>query len=229
MGPRAYLLVAVAAEVAYLIGRVLIRSEVDGPISAELAVTAWRLIFAIAYGWMFFVALGRKAVEGRIVPHRPVLIGVILLTLLAGPPSWGEPDVDWSLRIALILTAPVVALREELFYRGILLRGLEAEFHPLVAMVVTGVAFVLSHLGAQPMNAYTIAAMAALGILVGAIYQLTRNLWFVVLLHTLYDCMVAIPQIVQVPPFTIFAGNVLVIAVSILWWFSGREGGRIKS
>jgi membrane protease YdiL (CAAX protease family) len=222
----AYLVVAIAAELVYLAGRTLIRRAFADAIPAELAVTAWRLAFLILYFWLFMRSM-RNTKGSRTMPWHPLLLGAVALDLVVGPYAWSENAFDWPTSIVFLLTTPVVALREELFYRAILQGALERTLPPLIAILIAAAAFVLSHIGAQPMNPLTISAITAAGVLLGVIYQRTRNLWLVVTLHTLYDSVALLPNLLLITPFVILIGNVAVIFGGIMWWRLDEERERM--
>jgi membrane protease YdiL (CAAX protease family) len=219
---RPYLLIAIAAECVYVVGRTFIRPAFTTAISAELAITAWRLAFALLYLWIF-VRLSRDAGKRGGVPWDPLLVGAVIVDLVVGPFAWGANKSDLTTTLVFAATTPIVALREELFYRAILQGELERTLHPIIAILVTTVAFVLFHIGAQPMTFLTIASMAAGGVLFGVIYQRTRSLVLVVILHALYDWIVLVPRFMEIAPIAVLVGNVSVISAALAWWTMDRK------
>ena len=214
---RPYLIIAIVAECVYVAGRTFIRPTFTTAISAELAITAWRLVFALLYFWLYFRFV-RDARASRGVPWHPLILGAAIVDLAAGPFAWGANRLDLQTSLVFASTTPIVALREELFYRAILQGELERKLHPLAAIGITTVAFVLFHIGAQAMTVLTVASMATGGLLFGVIYQRTRNLWLVVILHTLYDWIVLVPRFVQLVPAAVLAGNALAMSLALFWW-----------
>jgi membrane protease YdiL (CAAX protease family) len=157
----------------------------------------------------------------------PILLASMSLALVTGPPAWRSEGIDW-LTMIFVVTAPVAALREELFYRAILQRGLERTFRPITAIFLSMLAFVASHIGAQPMNAYTISAIAAFGTLVGTIYHQTRNLALIVLFHILFNLLVALPQRAIGEAIWILLGNVAVFVGALTWWVRAQYSSSSK-
>lgn len=221
--PLIHLAIALAAECVYLIGRAFILPVFESDVARELAITSWRVPFVLLYAWLFFVGMGGKATEKRGVPSHLLLWGAVFLAFVAGPPAWGPPPPFDLSDSVFLLTAPIVAMREELFLRAILQNALERAIHPLLAVLATVLLFVGFHVGMQPMNAYTVSALAALGLLCGVIYQRTHSLWLVVLVHTAYDCLPQLPQLGSFAPTMVLLGNVMAFLAGIIWWFLDKE------
>lgn len=219
--PRAYFAFALAAECVYLTGRTVILPFFESEVSKELAITSWRVPFVLLYAWILFSIVGNSE-RTRGPPSHPLLWAAIVLSLLAGPPAWGYVPLD-STVIVFIFTAPIIAMREELFFRGILQSALEKVLHPVVAILVTVAVFVASHIGMQDLNAYTISALTGLGLLCGVIYQRTRNLWVVVLVHTFFDCIGQLPPLETLTPPLVLLGNAIAIVGGIVWWFLDQQ------
>lgn len=88
-----------------------------------------------------------------------------------------------QLVVSLIALAVIPAFGEELFYRGILQTKLNEATHNIhFSVVIT--AFIFAAMHWQPMNLITIAVM---GILLGYVYALTKNIWYSILLHFLIN------------------------------------------
>ena len=90
--------------------------------------------------------------------------------------------------IELAGTAIIPGFMEELFFRGILFRWLEEFGGSWLALLLTSVFFGAAHL-ANPNASYFAAFCIAVeaGILLGACYMLTRNLWLAMGLHAAWN------------------------------------------
>jgi len=89
---------------------------------------------------------------------------------------------------ALIASAIVPAISEELVFRGILFRWLEDFGGSWLALLVTSALFGAAHL--QNPNATAIAAVGIAleaGVMLGAAYMLTRSLWLPMGLHAAWN------------------------------------------
>ena len=93
-------------------------------------------------------------------------------------------DAGYSPWVALLTTGLGAGIVEEIIFRGVALRLIEEWIGTWAAIGVTAVAFGASHLGnpqATWQGAVAIAAEA--GVLLGAMYALTRSLWVVIGFH----------------------------------------------
>ncbi|WP_298283318.1 type II CAAX endopeptidase family protein [Novosphingobium sp.] len=122
-----------------------------------------------------------------------LLIGAALFTLATGIVAvLGGLRVErfngigaiWAM-LALAVTSGVI---EEILFRGILLRHLEAMLGTWAALLITSVLFGAAHLsndGASLFAAFAIAMEA--GILLGAAYLWTRRLWAPIGIHAAWN------------------------------------------
>jgi len=221
-------LIAFAAELAYLAGRTLIRAGVQDAVLLELATTAWRILFVALYVWLFLDRLRAVWVAPARRSIHPLLgFGIaasILSIMTAG--YWQNQDMTTVLVFAL--TTPVAAFREELFYRFILQDALERKMPPLAAVLLSSILFVMSHVGAQPMNFFSVVLLLSPGILLGVLYQRTRSLRLVVMLHLVINLAFLLSMKI-ISPTAAFLGYVGVIFIALLgWWLDNsreRRGG----
>ena len=96
---------------------------------------------------------------------------------------------DWSsFTYSLVAMGLMPGFREELLFRGVLFRFLEDFGGSWVALFLTSALFGLAHLGndnATYFSSFAIAVEA--GLLLGAVYMLTRNLWMAMGLHAAWN------------------------------------------
>lgn len=107
------------------------------------------------------------------------LIGVYAIT--------GAGDTS-QLLFALMTTAIVPGIVEELLFRGILFRWIEQFGGTWAALLITSALFGTAHMfnpNATPFSSFAIACEA--GLLLGGAYMLTRSLWFPVALHAAWN------------------------------------------
>ena len=93
-----------------------------------------------------------------------------------------------QLLLALVTTAIVPAISEELLFRGILFRWIEQFGGTWAALLITSALFGAGHIfnpNATPFSSFAIACEA--GLLLGGAYMLTRSLWFPVALHAAWN------------------------------------------
>lgn len=96
---------------------------------------------------------------------------------------------DWSSFVTILVGMGLMpGFREELLFRGVLFRFLEEFGGSWAALLLTSALFGLAHLmnqGATWFSSFAIAVEA--GILLGAVYMLTRNLWMAMGLHAAWN------------------------------------------
>ena len=76
-----------------------------------------------------------------------------------------------------------VAVSEEVFTRGYLLRNLAFSFNKYVALVVSALVFSLMHLANPNANLVGLSIIFLSGLVLGLPYLYTKNLWFPIALH----------------------------------------------
>jgi membrane protease YdiL (CAAX protease family) len=123
------------------------------------------------------------------------LIGAALLSLVIGVLAlagwyrvlglgWATPGEQLAGLLRALLLFLLVAVFEETLFRGIIFRAIEDGLGSWVALVVSAGFFGAAHLanpGASGASAAAIAIEA--GLLLGAAYMLTRNLWLPIGIH----------------------------------------------
>lgn len=104
------------------------------------------------------------------------------VTQLSNLKSWGE------FFMALLIMAFFPALFEELFFRGVLQNLLERWWKkPVLALVVTSVVFSLIH-----MSVFLFLSRMVLGLVLGLMYQQSRNIWVNIVAHFLNNAIALI-------------------------------------
>jgi len=104
------------------------------------------------------------------------------VTSLTNLKSWGE------LVMAIFIMAFFPALFEELFFRGAVQNLLERWWKkPLLALIVTSVFFSLIH-----MSVYLFLSRLLLGLVLGLMYQRSKNIWVNITAHFLNNAMAVI-------------------------------------
>jgi membrane protease YdiL (CAAX protease family) len=132
-------------------------------------------------GWAMELLLGLAAgalIFGTVV-GLAALLGVYAITGGSGIETIWAP---------LAAEALIPGFTEELLFRGILFRYIEKAAGSWIALAVTAALFGLAHIanpGATWFSSLAIAVEA--GILLGAVYMLTRRLWAVMGLHAAWN------------------------------------------
>jgi uncharacterized protein len=129
-----------------------------------------------------------------------LLLGAVLLTAVAGLMAlagwygvegflWDQPNGNAAyLAIILLLYYALVAVSEEVLFRGIGFRIVEEGLGTWAALAVSAVLFGLAHLGNSNATLWAALALALeSGILFAAVYVLTRALWLPIGLHLAWN------------------------------------------
>ncbi|MFW5996326.1 MAG: CPBP family intramembrane glutamic endopeptidase [Halanaerobiaceae bacterium] len=135
--------------------------------------------------------------------------------------------------IILVLVALVIipALLEELFFRGIILRGFLEHYSPRMAIFLSALLFGVIHL-----NVTQMVSGLLLGIFFGWVYIKSRSLYPVIFLHGFHNLMVVVlyrlfpgpeyveltEEVVHQPPGITLSG-VLLAVLGIYFFTSGLE------
>ncbi|WP_152353813.1 CPBP family intramembrane glutamic endopeptidase [Brachybacterium subflavum] len=127
---------------------------------------------------------------GLVVGTALIALSVALIALLGGYRVTGlSPSPQLLLPLAIGIGAGFL---EEIFFRGILLRLIDAWMGSWGALALTSIVFGLIHLtnaGASPVSALGLVIEA--GILLGAAYLLTRRLWLAIGIHIAWNTVQA--------------------------------------
>jgi membrane protease YdiL (CAAX protease family) len=97
--------------------------------------------------------------------------------------QWNNVHIQpGDLFIALVMMM-LVALGEEMVFRGYILRNLMQSMNKWVALVYTSLLFVIAHAGNPGITSIAVINILLGGLLLGMNYIYTRNLWYALLFH----------------------------------------------
>jgi len=97
----------------------------------------------------------------------------------------------WGGLVYGLLSACILApIAEEIFYRGLLLRGLERRFGFWISALVVTIAFSLAH----SYDAFGLISVGMVGFTLVVVYRTTGSLTTVILIHALYNLTITVPQ-----------------------------------
>lgn len=158
-------------------------------LGVSLVLGAMLVALYIALVWGFERRKAREISPSGLQALAGVAVGLALFATVfailgaAGVARWG--DVSSHFDVIPVLAASIVAaIGEELAFRGGVFRVLEDSLGTFWALICSAAVFGLLHAlnpGATVLSTLAIALEA--GILLGAAYALTRNLWFAIGLH----------------------------------------------
>jgi len=112
-----------------------------------------------------------------------IMSGAYLLLLILGEIFFQKINFDFKEILFSILLFTIVAVEEEVLFRGYILKNLMVSFNKYVALLVSSILFSLIH-GFNPnidLLGFTNIFLA--GIFLGISYIHTKNLWFPIALH----------------------------------------------
>lgn len=89
-----------------------------------------------------------------------------------------------SIGVLILLMACLPAVVEEITFRGFVLSGLKSSMRPTSAVILTAIAFGVTHTILQQSM-----AAAVVGLLIGAIAITTRSLWPCIVFHAVYNSL----------------------------------------
>lgn len=131
----------------------------------------------------------------------------------------------YFLILALITTGVLAPIGEEIVYRFVLLNGLKEKFSPLVAIILSAIAFAFMHF-----NPYQTVYQIAFGIALGLVVTKTGNIAYSIIMHALNNVTVLILSLLPsfdgylVSHFTLLILAIaLFIAGAIALYFIFRE------
>lgn len=124
----------------------------------------------------------RDAMVGLFLAIAILGIGTLILSVNNNI-QWLDINFDaYSLMISLLLMA-MVAIAEELVFRGYILTNLLDSFNKWIALSISAAVFAIFHINNPDMNAVAMVNLFFGGLILGVNYIYTRNLWYSILFH----------------------------------------------
>ncbi len=112
------------------------------------------------------------------------ILGVASLILLAlGHLKWTDIIFDDRTLVIAMGNLILVALYEEIVFRGYILGNLLESFNKWVAIIISAGLFTLFHISNPGFDFFSVVNLFAIGILLGLNYAHTGNLWFSISFH----------------------------------------------
>ncbi len=138
-----------------------------------------------------------------------VLVVPFILMQVSGwfGPSYPRPEAfnQFDTLLRALTISLVAGVAEEIMFRGVLLHAFEKVLGSWWACWLQAILFGLLHLTRPDVQLIDVIELATAGMLFGAAYVFTRNLWFTISLHLVYDWILlsypgAIEAMLQSPP-----------------------------
>lgn len=165
--------------------------------SETLIISFFNLLGTFLILWIFmrfidhekFVQLGFQ-IKNRVsdfiwgVAIGAVIIGIgFVLMEFLGQILYRNMDFNLQGIIQSLLLFLFVALAEEILSRGYILRNLMVSFNKYIALIISALLFVLPHSFNPNLSFMGMLSIFLAGIMLGATYIFTKNLWFPIALH----------------------------------------------
>lgn len=166
-----------------------------------LIIQFFGLLATIFVIYIFRVQIDRKSILslGFSFKNRgkDLLMGFIVALLLIGLGSiflvaFGFVEFSYfMINIQSLVTSflifIIVALNEEVLIRGYVLNNLMTKLNKFLALVISAMIFALFHAFNQNASAIPLINIFLAGILLGAAYVYTKNLWFPISIHLFWN------------------------------------------
>ena len=135
----------------------------------------------------------------------PIFV-VSLISLLGSLIGISGEELNIPNLISLIILAITIGMAEEFFFRGFIQEEIVEVYgktrkQVIISIIISGVIFGLVHLSNVLSNQDVITTImqvlqaSSLGILLGSIYFITKNIWTVVFLHSFYDFSILLGEV----------------------------------
>ena len=113
-------------------------------------------------------------------------VGYTILILL-GEIKFIGFNYDLKNIILLFLLFIAVSIAEETYVRGYVLKNLLQSFNPIISLIISSAIFSLLHFFNPNVNYIALTELFIAGILLGISYVYTKNLWFPIALHLIWN------------------------------------------
>ena len=122
----------------------------------------------------------------------PIFV-VSLISLMSSVTGIMGEELNVPNLISLIILAVTIGMAEEFFFRGFI----QGEISVVVSGVIFGLVHITNALSGQDIITTLMQVLQAssLGILLGSIYFITKNIWSVVFLHAFYDFAIMLSEV----------------------------------
>jgi uncharacterized protein len=154
-------------------------------IAALLAVFVFRKFvdrrnfFSMGFGWKGFE---RDAGAGFFLAPAILGLGTMIL-FYSGHLKWTDISFDGNNLFVELGIMMMVAMYEEIVFRGYILNNLMDSFNKWLALGISALLFTLFHLNNPGIGFIPVLNIFIAGILLGLNYVYTKNLWFAILFH----------------------------------------------
>ncbi len=183
----------------------------------ELFLTLLRISAIIALFWVYRRIVPWQEIArmpSKTPMKAPLAITLVLVAIYALFNTQGTGD-QWSYSALMFIVTPFVGIHEELANRRILQNRIRQRLGLLPTLVISNIIFCFFHFGVySTFHIRDYGEIFLVGILLGILYDRTRNLFLVAVLHTAYDWIwIFGPFVNSTPQWQIVSFVLLVAAI----------------
>ena len=199
------ILLVFGSNIAGLLYQTLFYGKYNTMFISELVILLFALIMLLLGKRLSILKPCGKSIIYGIKRGMPIFV-VSLISLFSSLTGILGESLNIPNLISLIILAITIGMAEEFFFRGFIQGEIvdaygKSRKQVIISVVVSGVIFGLVHitnaLSGQDIITTLMQVLQAssLGILLGSIYFITKNIWTVVFLHAFYDFAIMLSEV----------------------------------
>lgn len=199
------ILLVFGSNIAGLLYQTLFYGKYNTMFISELVILLFALIMLLLGKRLSILKPCGKSIIYGIKRGMPIFV-VSLISLFSSLTGILGENLNIPNLISLIILAITIGMAEEFFFRGFIQGEIvdaygKSRKQVIISVVVSGVIFGLVHLtnalSGQDIITTIMQVLQAssLGILLGSIYFITKNIWSVVFLHAFYDFAIMLSEV----------------------------------
>ena len=199
------ILLVFGSNIAGLLYQTLFYGKYNTMFISELVIVLFALIMLLLGKRLSILKPCGKSIIYGIKRGMPIFV-VSLISLFSSLTGILGENLNIPNLISLIILAITIGMAEEFFFRGFIQGEIvdaygKSRKQVIMSVVVSGVIFGLVHitnaLSGQDIITTLMQVLQAssLGILLGSIYFITKNIWSVVFLHAFYDFAIMLSEV----------------------------------
>ena len=199
------ILLVFGSNIAGLLYQTLFYGKYNTMFISELVILLFALIMLLLGKRLSILKPCGKSIIYGIKRGMPIFV-VSLISLFSSLTGILGENLNIPNLISLIILAITIGMAEEFFFRGFIQGEIvdaygKSRKQVIISVVVSGVIFGLVHLTNALSGQDIITTLmqvlqaSSLGILLGSIYFITKNIWTVVFLHAFYDFAIMLSEV----------------------------------
>ena len=199
------ILLVFGGDIAGLLYQALFYGKYNTMFISEIVLLIFALVMLAVRKRLNILKPQGKSIIYGIKRGIPIFV-VSLISLMSSVTGIMGEELNVPNLISLIILAVTIGMAEEFFFRGFIQGEIVDAYgktrkQVIISVVVSGVIFGLVHLTNALSGQDIITTLmqvlqaSSLGILLGSIYFITKNIWSVVFLHAFYDFAIMLGEV----------------------------------